>query len=128
MDNQRQGASAAVTAARWEDAEKTSIAAAIDGRAINGITPESRFWADIEAYITGGGVVADYEPPVPDRADEIRARLEAIDESSRRPLRSLEVARIRDEPPDADDAAKLAALDAEAAALRAELAALNMES
>lgn len=63
-------------------------------------------------------------PYVPSRADVIRGRLAQIDRESIRPARAVAAALAASQTVPAFDAAKLAALETEAAALRAELAAL----
>ena len=61
---------------------------------------------------------------VPTRAEQIRARLHAIDQESIRPARAVAAALADGKPAPAFDASKLTALETEAATLRAELASI----
>lgn len=48
--------------ARYDDGG--SVTATINGVTWHGITPESRFWADVEAWVAEGNTIAPYVAPV----------------------------------------------------------------
>lgn len=53
-----------VTQAQYA-ADGTVTAGPIEGQTWQGITPESRFWPAVEAFVAGGGIIEPYEPPQP---------------------------------------------------------------
>lgn len=44
-------------------ADGSVTASPIEGATWQGITPEHRFWVDVQEYVASGGVIAPYEPP-----------------------------------------------------------------
>lgn len=119
-----------VESARYIDLEQRQISARIDG-ATRLVTRGGYLWDAVQAYIDAGGAVADYAPPAEgddlDRAVEIHARLDAIDKTTR-PVRAVAAALATGTTPDADDVARVVALEREAESLRLALAALSAPS
>lgn len=104
--------------AQWGDAEHGAMDVTIAGVRWRGVRREHRWGPSLWRWMEGGGPVAAYAPPAdsPDAAATVR--LAAIDRLSIRPLRAVLSGRGGTE-----DAARLAALEAEAIVLRAECAA-----